>query len=577
MRWFVADWYGVNVKAPPVEGQKWFNAEIPPWEDLLGRVTVLVFWAIGDEASLARIAQVQSLAKKHPNLVCIGVHTPRLPFEDSVENVASVIDQHNITIPVVHDPDFATWKRYNPEGWPTTVVIGDRLNVVGVQAGVDYFDTLEEAVWLSVNVADRRRTSPLRRLHIRPVTKEPQTTEPISHPSCVRTVDDDEIVVVDSGNNRLLFAELNPERTAARVTSVVEGFDGPSAVAVTNRPQYRDQIFVSEPANGTVIRYDRSSGERFVVADQLIRPTGLTIDHDGSLVVADSASEQLLRITNPHANEAIQLGLIGGNGVTGSEDGRSSSASLAQPTALARTEVGLVFCDAAASSLRLLTDSGKITTIIGDEFEWGHVDGPAHQARLQRPSDLAILGDGSIIITDTGNNRLRRLSKRRVTTVGPQNLNRVSSVCVMPSGHVVVADTGSNRLLTMNSSFKSISTLVIEGFETASTSSIKPVESDIEEDAAVAEQLDGTEGEQLTVGYPAPASGPWHISIHAEPASLLAEPVSATRNSSAGKVQITLGKAGQGHVLVRSTLERDSTVTALEKRALVVVNQTVDA
>ena len=92
------------------------------------------------------------------------------------------------------------------------------------------------------------------------------------------------------------------------------------------------------------------------------------------------------------------MGLIAGSGVTGSHDGSAADAHLAQPTGLARTEVGLVFCDAAASNIRLLTDSGKVATITGNGFfDWGLVDGPAHKAKLQRPSDLTVLDDGSTV------------------------------------------------------------------------------------------------------------------------------------------------------------------------------------
>ncbi len=572
----VTDWYGVSVKAPPVEGQQWFNAEPIVWDELLGRVVVLVFWGAADEASLARIAQVQELSALYPNLASIGIHTPRLPYEDDADNVASIIGQYNITIPIVHDPEYVTWNRYNPDGWPTTLVIDDRLNAIGVQAGVDYFETLKEAVWLAVSVADKRQVGqarlPLGTPQLQPVD---ESGSPLRYPSCVRAISDNELVVVDSGHDRLLIAEVNTENSTARVTATIDGFDSPGAIAVPDDPKHKDKLFVSEPANGSIIRYDRSFGTRFVLTDQLIRPTGLSMDYDGSLVVADSASEQLLRIPNPYADQDIQLGLIAGNGMSGSEDGTSTNASLAQPTAFARTEVGMVFCDAAASSLRLLTDSGKITTIIGDEFEWGHVDGPAHQARLQRPSDLAILGDGSIIIVDTGNGRLRRLSKRRVATVGPEQLNRATSVCVMPSGHVIVAETGSDQLIFMNSTLKSATPLELEGLADATSVSMEnPASSESSSNGQTppGTSLRGLEGEQLAVSYPSPSTGPWNVSVHSEPSTLLTGPISVTRNSSAGKVQVTLGSVGNGQLIVRSDLIRDSTVAVSKKWQLAVTD-----
>jgi hypothetical protein len=156
--------------------------------------------------------------------------------------------------------------------------------------------------------------------------------------------------------------------------------------------------------------------------------------------------------------------VIAGSGLTGCRDGEGAEAELAQPTGLARTEVGLVYCDAASSNIRLLTDAGRVTTITGNGFfEFGLVDGPAHKAMLQRPSDLAVLDDGSIIVVDTGNNRLRRLANRRIRTLGLAGLNRPASVCGLPGGRLLIADTGNNRLVVVDTDLQTAWPLALRG------------------------------------------------------------------------------------------------------------------
>jgi glucose/arabinose dehydrogenase len=105
-----------------------------------------------------------------------------------------------------------------------------------------------------------------------------------------------------------------------------------------------------------------------------------------------------------------------------------------------------------------------VTTITGNGFfEWGLVDGPAHKAMLQRPSDLAVLDDGSIIVVDTGNDRLRRLANRRIRTLGLAGLSRPAGVCTLPGGRLLVADTGNNRLVVVDTDLQTAWPLALQG------------------------------------------------------------------------------------------------------------------
>ena len=105
-----------------------------------------------------------------------------------------------------------------------------------------------------------------------------------------------------------------------------------------------------------------------------------------------------------------------------------------------------------------------MATITGSGlFTWGLTDGPAHKARLQRPSDLAVLADGSIAVADTGNHRIRRLANRRLRTLGPVGFDRPSGICALPTGQLVVADTGNHRLVVVDADFQTSWTLELEG------------------------------------------------------------------------------------------------------------------
>src|SRR5687768_7443201 len=57
----------------------------------------------------------------------------------------------------------------------------------------------------------------------------------------------------------------------------------------------------------------------------------------------------------------------------------------------------------------------RVETLAGAP-EPGMVDGPGHRARFDGPSGLALADDGSLLVADTRNHRIRRVDSRGVTT-----------------------------------------------------------------------------------------------------------------------------------------------------------------
>ena len=432
----------VRPAAPPVDGRNWLTSAPLTWEELSGQVVIVVFWSHGCEASLLRVRQIESLvANTDFGLTAIAVHTPRFTYEEELEPLRSVVTQYRIGLPVVHDPDYVTWNRYQPEGWPATVVVGADGRVLGMQSGSGDVDLLAQSVALGLeSITGVSRSGRSRRVNPLPM---PGTE--LAFPTAVAVRPGGELVVADAGHDRLLLFELDGARRRAEAVAEINGIALPNAVVADDG----DGIYVSEQARGSVSYLDLAARTRQRLTSDLIAPTSLVMDADGSVVLADGGGEQLYRLIR-NGPEDLALGLIAGTGRTGCEDGDAAEAELAQPTGLARSEAGLVFCDAASSNLRLLTDNGRVATVTGNGFfQWGLVDGPAHKAMLQRPSDLAVLDDGSIVVVDTGNNRLRRLANRRIRTLGLNGLNRPMAVAALPGGGVVVADTGNHRLVVV--------------------------------------------------------------------------------------------------------------------------------
>ena len=94
----------------------------------------------------------------------------------------------------------------------------------------------------------------------------------------------------------------------------------------------------------------------------------------------------------------------------GFQDGPASSASFSAPIDIIELpSADYLILEQKNSSIRRVARDGSVTTVVGRSGE-GFVDGPAAQAKLQRPRGFFLCRDGSILIADAGNHCIRRLA-----------------------------------------------------------------------------------------------------------------------------------------------------------------------
>jgi RHS repeat-associated protein len=146
-----------------------------------------------------------------------------------------------------------------------------------------------------------------------------------------------------------------------------------------------------------------------------ISPGGIAIASDGSLYISDSGNNRIRRV----GPDGIITTIAGNGTATFSGDGGSATqASLSFPDGLAIAADGsLYISDSASNRIRRVGLDGVITTVAGNGTATFSGDGgPATQASLSFPEGLAIASDGSLYISDSGNNRIRRVDPDGIIT-----------------------------------------------------------------------------------------------------------------------------------------------------------------
>lgn len=169
-------------------------------------------------------------------------------------------------------------------------------------------------------------------------------------------------------------------------------------------------------------------------------PSGLLVQPDGTLLVADTKNHLLRRIAGDSVS--TYAGLIAWKDGKGSPlgarlDGTADLSVFQEPMGLASDRGGSIYvADAGNHAIRKVDASGRVTTIAGSG-QIGLKDGQGLEAAFDHPQDVAVASDGTVYVADTLNHVIRRIGSdgRTTTLTAPSSrLVEVSPGQVVPSG-----------------------------------------------------------------------------------------------------------------------------------------------
>ncbi len=148
-------------------------------------------------------------------------------------------------------------------------------------------------------------------------------------------------------------------------------------------------------------------------------PHGVAVSPQGRIAVAE-AEGHTVRLIVPEApgSGSYRVStLAGAPGEEGFADGLAAEARFSSPHAVVwLDEERLLVADIGNARLRLIAGD-EVRTVAGTD-ERGQADGGPGVASFKYPMDLALAADGSVLVADAGNHRVRRRGTgRRVRTV----------------------------------------------------------------------------------------------------------------------------------------------------------------
>ena len=238
-----------------------------------------------------------------------------------------------------------------------------------------------------------------------------------------------DLYFADGINNVIRYVDGSDGTIHVLAGNGTAGYSGDGGLAINARLKtpldvavdaQKGYVYIADTSNNAVRRVDANgivttvagtglrgfSGDGGPAAQaQVAGPTGIAVDANGALYIADFNNNRVRKVVNGIISTVAGSGQSGYNG----DGGSATAASLRNPWDVAVASDGTMYiADAFNYRIRRVTPSGVISTYAGTGLSGFTGDGGlATQARLFTPSMLALDGANNLFINDNGNNRIR--------------------------------------------------------------------------------------------------------------------------------------------------------------------------
>lgn len=185
-------------------------------------------------------------------------------------------------------------------------------------------------------------------------------------------------------------------------------------------------------------------------------PAGMAIDAAGNIYVVDSNNNRIRKITPDGL-----VSTFAGNGLKTTVDGQDLSASFNQPNGIVIDAAGnLYVSEYAGDVIRKINTSGYVSTFAGVAKTPGAANGTGADARFYGPNYMTIDGSGNIYLSDYNNNLIRKITPAAevITFAGSGQQGSANGtgtaasfkgpegLAIGTDGSIYVSDSGNNLI-----------------------------------------------------------------------------------------------------------------------------------
>ncbi|MFF2534015.1 NHL domain-containing protein [Streptomyces cyaneofuscatus] len=155
------------------------------------------------------------------------------------------------------------------------------------------------------------------------------------------------------------------------------------------------------------------------VSAQMKNPCGVAVDGAGNVYIADTENHRVRKVAAADGRISTIAGT--GSAASSGDGGLATAARLNRPTGVAVDRDGsLYIAENVGNRVRKITTDGKISTAVGTgTANFSGDNGLATSAQLRNPYGVAVDGEGNLYIADRGNHRVRKVTAadKKISTI----------------------------------------------------------------------------------------------------------------------------------------------------------------
>jgi gliding motility-associated-like protein len=178
-------------------------------------------------------------------------------------------------------------------------------------------------------------------------------------------------------------------------------------------------------------------------------PTSIVFDKHGNMFVADYTGHTIRKID---AGGTVST-FAGSFGISGFANGTSNNARFNGPYGLAIDAADYLYvADAQNHTIRKISPAGEVTTLAGGggPNSNGTANGTGTSAQFTGPTNLVVDALGNVIVSDAGNNAIRKITPLGVvTTISVTNGQIPAGIRVGPDGSYYIAIASKQQIIKM--------------------------------------------------------------------------------------------------------------------------------
>lgn len=240
-------------------------------------------------------------------------------------------------------------------------------------------------------------------------------------------------------------------------------FNNPTGVAV----DADGNLYIADRGNNRIRKWTKSNGNVTTLAGSTAGyedgpgatakfngPNGLTVDSYGVIYVTDGENQRIRSVRQDGT-----VATIAGNSAPGNKDGKGVNAQFSTPFSIfADASDDLYIADRNNNKIRKIDLSNNVTTFAGNGAS-GYLDAPALSAQFRQPQGVCKDAKDNMYIADSENHVIRMINTVGdvVTFAGsvagwqdgaPETakFNSPKSITIDDRGYIIIADTENNRI-----------------------------------------------------------------------------------------------------------------------------------